>query len=320
MDICSKSINPIIPEDSNIGIITTAPGGVGRNIATALAYLDLNVSFFTALANDAFGNSLLSSLSNSGIKVICPLFDKTELRTGVYSYTVNSDGTLLCGINDMEINKEISPNRLAAHNNALNCANFVVFDANIPQETIFSLGELAKDKAKLVADCVSVSKCKKLLKVLPSLYLLKANYNEACELAGINTTKENSNEKKDPLAVAQKLAGKGLQRGIITLGKDGAFFFESQASEADSLEWYIMSVPQDSTIINTNGCGDALLAGFISALARGKTNKEALHFALQVASVNARSNEAISKELKTLSKELSKEVSEEVSKEVFKEL
>ncbi len=151
---------------------------------------------------------------------------------------------------------------------------------------------------KLAADCVSVSKCTKLSGVLGDLYLLKANYSEACALAGMEDASENGGAK-DPLAVAQRLAGKGLERGIITLGKDGAFCFEVQAFEGGGLEWYKV-VPPTSEIVNANGCGDVLLAGFLAALSRGLSLKGSLEFGQYAASVNAMSSEAVAKELSGL--------------------
>ena len=299
MDICAKSSTPIREADSNIGAVSTACGGVGRNIAVALGRLGFEVSFLTALADDAFGRDIMASLKADSVEPVAPLFSgdglRKELRTGVYSFILDSNGALLCGINDMGINEELTPAFVGEHNDALRSADYVVFEANIPQETIEYLGSLAGEGLKLAADCVSVSKCTKLSGVLGDLYLLKANYGEACALAGMEDASERGGAK-DPLAVAQRLAGKGLERGIITLGRDGAFCFELQAFEGGGLEWYRV-VPPTSEIVNANGCGDVLFAGFLAALSKGKNLKEALEFGQYAASVNAMSDEAVSKEL-----------------------
>lgn len=302
MDICAKSSAPIREADSNMGAISTSCGGVGRNIAVALKRLGFEVSFLTAIADDTFGRDILASLKADSVEPVAPLFTREglgkELRTGVYSFILDSNGTLLCGINDMGINEELTPAFVGKYNDALRSADYVVFEANIPVETIGYLGSLAREGAKLAADCVSVSKCTKLSGVLGDLYLLKANYSEACALAGMEDASENGGAK-DPLAVAQRLAGKGLERGIITLGKDGAFCFEVQAFEGGGLEWYKV-VPPTSEIVNANGCGDVLFAGFLAALSRGLSLKGSLEFGQYAASVNAMSSEAVAKELSGL--------------------
>ncbi len=292
MDICSKSFSPIREGDSNIGQVSNASGGVGRNIAVALKRLGCSVQFLTAIANDSFGVALSSSIKNDGISLLLPLFDSTTYRTGVYSYTLDSDGTLVCGVNDMSINECLDSQKILEANNILKGVDCVVFETNIPEKTIKTLVSMG---GKFVADCVSVVKSRKLSGVLDKLFLLKANYAEACALAGVE-----ENEKKDPYAVAQRLAGKGLERGIITLGNQGAFCFEVQAFENGGFEWYTVEPPKDGVIVNTNGCGDALLAGFLSSYLKYNNMKKAITFGQLVASVNARSNEAISQELNSL--------------------
>lgn len=302
MDICAKSSATIREADSNMGAVSTACGGVGRNIAVALKRLGFEVSFLTAIADDTFGHDIMASLKADSVEPVAPLFTREwlgkELRTGVYSFILDSNGALLCGINDMGINEELTPAFVGKYNDALRSADYVVFEANIPVETIGYLGSLAREGAKLAADCVSVSKCTKLSGVLGGLYLLKANYSEACALAGMEDASENGGAK-DPLAVAQRLAGKGLERGIITLGKDGAFCFEVQAFEGGGLEWYKV-VPPTSEIVNANGCGDVLFAGFLAALSKGFSLKGSLEFGQHAASVNAMSSEAVAKELSGL--------------------
>ena len=299
MDICAKSSDPTREADSNIGVVSTACGGVGRNIAVALRRFGFDVSFLTAIADDTFGHDIMTSLKADAVGSVAPFFTgdglRKELRSGVYSYVLDSNGALLCGINDMGINDELTPAFVGGYDNALKAADYVVFEANIPVETIEYLGILAKGGVKLAADCVSVSKCDKLSGVLGDLYLLKANYSEACALAGMDDASEEGREK-DPLSVAQRLAGKGLERGIITLGKDGAFCFEVQALEGGGLEWYRVA-PPSRRIVNANGCGDVLLAGFLAALSKERSLKDALEFGQYAASVNAMSNEAVAKEL-----------------------
>ena len=295
MDICAKSLKPVLDADSNIGSVSTSCGGVGRNIAVALKYLGFDVSFLTAVADDAFGRTILESLADSSIEAVAAPYRGEGLSTGVYSYILDSNGTLLCGINDMGINDALTPAAIDERKDVINGADYVVFEANLPHETIVRLGQLADDGARLVADCVSATKCVKLLDVLGDLFLLKANYSEACTLAGMDDS-----APKDPLAVAQRLAGKGLERGIITLGGDGAFCFEVHAFEEGGLEWCRVEPPKGAEVVNTNGCGDVLLAGFLCALSKGCGLKDALWFGQKAASVNARSVEAVSEELLSL--------------------
>ena len=293
MDICAKSLAPIREGDSNIGQISTASGGVGHNIAVALKRLGYDVQFLTAIADDSIGQTLAASIKADGLKLLLPLINSSEYRTGIYSYTLNSNGTLAFGVNDMSINESITSATVMCVNDILETVDCVVFETNLPESTIKALAGM---KGKLVADCVSVVKARKLKGVLDKLFLLKANYAEACELAGMKVQGE-----QDPYAVAQRLAGKGLQRGLITLGKHGAFCFDVHAFENGGFEWYKVAASSDDYVVNTNGCGDAFLAGFLKSYLEDKDLKKALEFGQTVASATARSNQATSKELFSLS-------------------
>ena len=293
MDICAKSLAPLRKADSNIGQVSTASGGVGHNIAVALKRLGFDVQFLTAIADDSIGQALAASIKADGLQLLLPLIDSAGYRTGVYCYTLNSDGTLVYGVNDMSINESISSATVMCASDVIKTVDCTVFEANLPESTIKSLVNM---KGKFAADCVSVVKARKLKGVLDKLFLLKANYAEACELAGMDAKAE-----QDPYAVAQKLAGKGLQKGLITLGKNGAFCFDVHAFENGGFEWYKVATPGDDYVVNTNGCGDAFLAGFLKSYLEDKDMKKALEFGQTVASATARSNQATSKELFSLS-------------------
>ena len=295
MDICAKSIAPIRKGDSNIGQISMSSGGVGHNIAVALKRLGLNVQFLTAIADDSAGQALSKSIKADGIELLLPLISSSAYRTGIYSYILDSSGTLLYGVNDMSINESITSATVMFANDTIKSSDCVVFEANLSDGAIKALVNM---DGKFAADCVSVVKARKLRGVLDKLFLLKANYAEACELAGMRV---NENGEQDPYTVAQKLAGKGLQRGLITLGSHGSFCFDVHAFENGGFEWYKMETPKDEVIINTNGCGDAFFAGFLKSYLEDGNLKKALEFGQSIASANARTNEAVTKELFTIS-------------------
>ena len=54
IDLRGRSYAPLIPRDSNPGEISSAFGGVGRNVAHNLRLLDTNVQLLTAFGDDAW--------------------------------------------------------------------------------------------------------------------------------------------------------------------------------------------------------------------------------------------------------------------------
>lgn len=288
MDIIAKSDEPVLAADSNIGTVRMASGGVGRNIAAALKAMDFDVSILTAVADDAYGRQILRELEERGIAALQGPLDSKEYSTGVYCCIMDGDGSLVCAVNDMEINRTLGPELVMAYKDVLESCDYVVFEANLSPETIRALCSL---DVRLVADCVSATKAEKLSDSLESLYLLKANFGEACVLAekdGLEPDGEAIDE------VMQALVAKGLRRAIISLGRQGAFCYEVTGMGTTG---YDARVLPDLKVVSTNGCGDVLLSGFLRAMSEGFPLMDALYFGQAASGINSESIEAVSPEL-----------------------
>lgn len=288
MDVIAKSNEAIIAGESNIGSISKAPGGVGRNIAFALKALGFDVSILTAVADDQYGKAIAKGLEAEGISMVLPPFDSSECSTGVYLCIFDSDGSLNVAVNDMKINEKLNAKVIEDNRALLESADYVVFEANLDTQTIKAISNLG---VKLVADCVSSLKAPRLAESLESLYLLKANFTEACTLAGLEGI-EPDNDGLD--SVMQALVAKGLRRAIISLGKNGAFCYEVTGTGTRGYDAKIMP---NLNVVSVNGCGDVLLSGFLRALSEDMDLYEALLHGMAASGINAESMEAVSKEL-----------------------
>ena len=67
MDIGGSPFAKLVMRDSNPGVITARPGGVGRNIAHDLRLLGAEVSLVTAVGGDVYGQGILASCRELGI-------------------------------------------------------------------------------------------------------------------------------------------------------------------------------------------------------------------------------------------------------------
>ena len=288
MDIIARSSETIIGGDSNIGKVEKAPGGVGRNIARAMKALGMDVSILTAVANDESGDVLISGLKSDGIAVIPGPEVGDNAHTGIYCCIIDKDGSLVCAVNDMSINESLDSKLINDRKEALEDADFLVFEANLPIQTIEALTGL---DVNLIADCVSTTKAPRLGSVLESLYMLKANFAEACILAGVQGALPDADGLDE---VMNALVSKGLKRAIISLGRDGAFCYEVTGTGTRGFE--AGALPEDN-VISSNGCGDVLLAGFLRGMSEGMTSQEALVFGQAASAINSGSLEAVSPEL-----------------------
>lgn len=114
-----------------------------------------------------------------------------------------------------------------------------------------------------------------LIKALDSKpWLVKPNH---LELGDIFNVKINTVD--DAIVCSKKLLETGVQNVLVSLGKDGAVFV--------SPEEEIFCPAPVIEPISTVGSGDCLLAGFLHSKVEGKSNKEALLYAVACGSAKA---------------------------------
>jgi len=288
VDVIAKCRDKVIAADSNIGTVEKASGGVGRNIACALKAMGFDVSFLTAIADDEYGHLVASELKKKGIKLGSEMLNGPDDRTGVYCCIFDNDGTLVCAVNDMKITQSLTPQMVLKHKDDLKASDYVVIDANLPEETIKAIAAL---DVKLVADCVSTVKALRFTDVLESIFLLKANFFEACTLADVEGVEP---DEEGLQTIMEALVAKGLRRAIISLGGKGAFCYEVSGT---GTRGYEAPVIEGLEVVSTNGCGDVLLAGFLRTLADGLPMEDAMDYGQMASGINARSMVAVSSEL-----------------------
>ena len=182
VDIGGFPTGTLVPEDSNPGTVRISAGGVGRNIAENAARLGLDVELVTAIGDDANGRMLAEDCRAKGIGIGDSFID-AQAQTSVYLFIGDAQGDMYCAVSDMDIQKGLTPERLAGKLDMLNSRDAVVIDANLPEETIFYLTQNLR--VPVFADSVSVAKAGKLRRSLGSLYALKVNRIEAELLTGM---------------------------------------------------------------------------------------------------------------------------------------
>lgn len=279
IDVCCKSDKKIINKDSNIGKVEFALGGVGRNIAEDLSLFGADTSLITAIGNDSFGHVVRDNAEEQNIALLIKPF-KNE-KTGVYAYVSDSDGSFVLGVNDMDITSKLTPEIIEENGNFLLFSDYVVLEANLPQETI---EKVCSYDVKLIADCVSGVKCRRLANVLDKLFLLKANLLELKVLTG----KQNLEDG------VRDLVSRGLKQGIVTLGENGAMCFETTS---EGIVCYKIPNMPDFEVVDTGGCGDAFLSGYIIGIMRGHNAKECLIMGQSAATLNAQGLSSVNREM-----------------------
>lgn len=261
MDIHCRAAHPLRMQDSNIGTVLFAPGGVGRNIAENMARLGIGTTLVTALGSDANGAAILASAKAAGFAIL-PI---GAHNTPTYVCIVNETGELVVAINHMnDLEQALTSEALAPFLPLAQTADAVVLDANL---TTSSIEYIANAVYKpIVFDPVSTVKCVRAQGVLGRFHTIKPNRAEAATLTGCDTSTEKGLE-----CSADFLLRKGVKRVFITLGAEGVFY-------ADESERGFLRVPPIRPA-NATGAGDAFTAALVYSLSIGHSLGETAAFA-----------------------------------------
>lgn len=266
MDIGGSPVNKLVMRDSNPGVITLRPGGVGRNIAHDLRLLGVDVSLVAAVGGDVYGQGILESCRALGIDMSLARIEM-DARSSTYLYVTDETGDMQIGIADMEITQLISPEYIGAQLARINEFAAVVLDANLSPEAVEYAARNCT--APIYADPVSTAKAVRLAPVLDRLYAIKPNIYEAEKLTG----------ERDPVRAARALIGAGVRRVFISLGEEGML-----AAEGGQ----VIRMPRELvTVVNTTGAGDAATAAIVWAGLQGMSLEASVRAAVKAGAITA---------------------------------
>lgn len=274
MDITAVASQAAQPGDSTPGTVTTAPGGVGRNIAGNLARLGMAVELVSAVGDDLHGQQLLDACIRVGVGVK-GVQVLAGHATATYLSIHSADGQLLHAVNDMAVLEQLGPQGLLGSSAMFEAAQLCLVDANLNPAALAAVFQQCPGKMVL-ADAVSAAKCTRLLPHLRSLHLLKVNRLEACALLSWPTHKLQT--QADAHAAAQALVAAGVQHVVLSLGRAGAVWCSPGQSAGFCPA---LAVP----IKSTTGAGDALMAGLVWGLAQDWPLERALAWGMACAAL-----------------------------------
>lgn len=238
-------------------------GGKGANQAVAAARLGADVTFIAGLGQDAFGDVSIASYMAEGINTEYIIRDE-KASSGVALIMVNRIGENIIAVAP-GANAKLSPADIIAAENAIEGANCLLVQLEIPLETVRVAIQLAvKHHVPVILNPAPATQ-------LPSAFLemvdyLTPNKTEATDLSGNNV----SHPGDLAYNVKKKL---NIKNVIVTMGKEGAVI--SGLNSSSSVE--VPSFPVRS--VDTTGAGDAFNGGLAVALARGDNLEYAVRYA-----------------------------------------
>ena len=281
VDLSATLSDAFIASDSNPGHIDVGYGGVARNIAHNLSLLGAKTQLLTFFGGDLFGGLLYDYCKQQGIDVHLAEREN-DMRSGIYLCINNHGGEMIAAVADTEIIRSITPEWLAKRSGDINSSDYIVADTNISEDAIRWLMENVT--APLFIDGVSSTKAHRVVNALrkaklPYLHTLKLNLKEALAVTQTATYAE----------AAQKLLDLGVAHVYITLSAEGVYC--RNAAE----EWLFPALPGE--VVNTNGAGDAFLAGVVYAHAKGIDFPQTAQYGLMAARATLMSPKAVNPDI-----------------------
>lgn len=244
------------------------PGGKGANQAVAIGKLNGDVSMLGRIGNDDFGKSLIKNLKQNNVNVD---FVKSiqSAKTGIALIMVNSNGdnsiVVIPGANfefkENELKKDI-----------FNDVDYLLAQLETPLKTIEKAFILAKEKnvftilnpapARVLSD-----------ELIKHTDLLIPNETEFESLSGYDASSEANIIKGSNV-----LFEKGVKAILITLGKNGSFYIDSNNFSLKQ-KGYIVDV------VDTTAAGDSFIGGFLTSISKGEDIKTSMEFATKVSAL-----------------------------------
>ncbi len=278
IDLIGFSKDKLIYKDSNIGTLETIVGGVGRNISENLKHLDFNVEFLSILADDEFSKTIKNSCDNLGISIKHSI-TKANSNTSIFVAIMDKHNDLALGLSAMDIYDDIPDSFILNNLDVIKQSDFCVLETNLPT----SILELVTEKlpnTRFALEAVSAKKALKAKSILHKLEILKCNAIEAELLSDMKVEYETDYEK-----LIEYFLGLGIKKVFITLGKDGVAY-------GDETEIYI-SKNNIITPVNTNGAGDAFMAGILYAESKGMAIFDMVKFGSACATITIQHKNAV---------------------------
>eukprot|EP00741_Cyanophora_paradoxa_P017374 tig00020964_g16783.t1 len=192
MDLTCTTDGPLVRGTSNPGRVVATPGGVGRNIAEALARLGVQPFLVSAVGRDPQGDALLAHaralricvdgvlrLERPGNLALPPPAaaaaaavaaggakappdaggDVPKGDTSAYVAIMSEQGEMLAGISDARAIGSLSPPVIARHRSQIASARMLVLDANLHAESLaYAAGLAAAARVPVWFEPVSVAK------------------------------------------------------------------------------------------------------------------------------------------------------------------
>lgn len=247
------------------------PGGKGANQACAAGKLGGRVAMLGKVGRDQMGRTLKENLAAAGVDV-SHVEETPDAPTGMAVIYVDRRGSnsivVIPGANACCDQAYVEANEalIAAH-------DIIVLQLEIPYDAVFAAVRLAKKHGRMVILNPAPAPDSLPDEVISALDYFTPNETELARIAGMA-----AGSVREAEAAGKRLVEKGVGTVLATLGEAGALLVTREEARL------VPALRVDA--VDTTAAGDTFNGAFVTALAEGIPEGEAIAFANKAAAIS----------------------------------
>ncbi|MBL0386044.1 carbohydrate kinase family protein [Tumebacillus sp. ITR2] len=257
VDIKGYANAKINAECKNVGDIEFVSGGVGRNVAEAIARAGGQVEFLSSVDVTSQGDAVLAGLQEIGISTNRVV--KADRGMGMWLAVLDHDGDLAASISQKPNLQPLETLLETQGEEIVKNTDAIVIEFDLAERVVNKIFGWAKQYGKPVYGIVgNLDVLMQRKSMINELNLFICNKAEAEEFLGLTLT-----SPEECKMAARQLTMGGLQTAVITMGEHGSVFYDRLHNEFGY-------VPCESVqVVDTTGAGDSFFSGTVYGLANG---------------------------------------------------
>lgn len=282
MDVKARPFLPIKPGADNLGVVRTSVGGVARNIAENLGRLEVPTTLISAVGSDSTARLVLGQTRAHGVN--CRLVRRVPHEATAHHVAIlTPDADLDHAVSDFNILRHIDSDYLRACRPAFARARLIVIDANLSEETLETVFELAAEYGvRVCADPTSPTLSVRLCPFLDRLHLVTPNAAETSMMCGVE---HRAYDRDTAIDAARALVESGVDIAVVTLGEAGLAYADGNNSG------FIGAIATE--VVDSTGAGDAFTGAMIFGLLNDVPLDEAMRLGVTAASLTLQTTETV---------------------------